>query len=107
LQQYFGSASVGDVFNSMGLANPAIDALIRQVEEAHTREEMATRVRALDRALRALRFWVPQWHKATHTVAYYDMFDHPENLPPYALGELDFWWYNAEKAEKLKAAGAF
>lgn len=107
LQQYFGSASVGDVFNSMGLANPAIDALIRQVEEAQTREEMATRVRALDRALRALRFWVPQWHKATHTVAYYDMYEHPENLPPYALGELDFWWYNAEKAEKLKAAGAF
>lgn len=107
LQQYFGSAAVGDVFNSMGLANPAIDALIRLVEEADSRDEMTTRVRALDRALRALRFWVPQWHKATHTVAYYDMFDHPENLPPYALGELDFWWYNAEKAEKLKAAGAF
>ncbi|MFP1642965.1 extracellular solute-binding protein [Pontitalea aquivivens] len=107
LQQYFGSASVGDVFNSMGLANPAIDALIRLVEEAQSRDEMTTRVRALDRALRALRFWVPQWHKATHTVAYYDMYEHPRNLPPYALGELDFWWYNAEKAEKLKAAGAF
>ena len=59
------------------------------------------------RALRALRFWVPQWYKDTHTVAYYDMYEHPENLPPYSLGELDFWWYNAEKAEKLKAAGAF
>ena len=107
LQQYFGSASVGDVFNAMGLANPAIDKLIRLVEEAQTRDELVPRVHALDRALRALRFWVPQWYKDTHTVAYYDMYEHPENLPPYALGELDFWWYNAEKAEKLKAAGAF
>ena len=107
LQQYFGSASVGDVFNAMGLANPAIDKLIRLVEEAQTRDELVPRVHALDRALRALRFWVPQWYKDTHTVAYYDMYEHPENLPPYSLGELDFWWYNAEKAEKLKAAGAF
>jgi microcin C transport system substrate-binding protein len=49
---------------------------------------------------------VPQWYKANHTIAYYDIFEHPENLPPYALGELDFWWYNAEKAEALKANGA-
>lgn len=107
LQQYFGSGGVNDAFNSMGLANPAIDALIRLVEEAETREELTVRVRALDRALRSLRFWVPQWVKLTHTVAYYDMYEHPETLPPYSLGELDFWWYNAEKAEKLKAAGAF
>ncbi|WP_438811066.1 extracellular solute-binding protein [Rhodobacter flavimaris] len=107
LQQYFGSNSTDDVFNAMGLANPAIDKLIRLVEEAHTKDELTPRVHALDRALRALRFWVPQWYKGSHTVAYFDMFEHPETLPPYALGELDFWWYNAEKAEKLKAAGAF
>ena len=106
LQQYFGSGGVGDVFNAAGLANPAIDTLIRLVEEAQTREELLPRVHALDRALRALHFWVPQWFKDKHTVAYYDMFEHPETLPPYALGELDFWWYNADKAEKLKAAGA-
>ncbi len=107
LQQYFGSDSVGDVFNAAGLANPAIDKLIRLVEEAQDRAELTPRVQALDRALRALHFWVPQWFKASHTVAYYDMFEHPETLPPYALGEMDFWWYNAEKGEKLKAAGAF
>ncbi len=107
LQQYFGSGSVDDVFNAMGLANPAIDALIAKVEAATTHEELVPRVHALDRALRALHFWVPQWFKATHTVAYFDMYEHPETLPPYALGELDFWWYNPEKAEKLKAAGAF
>jgi microcin C transport system substrate-binding protein len=35
------------------------------------------------------------------------MYEHPEVLPPFARGELDFWWYNAEKGEALEAAGAF
>jgi microcin C transport system substrate-binding protein len=41
-----------------------------------------------------------------HTVAYYDQYEHPDPLPSFALGELDFWWFNAEKAAKLDAAGA-
>lgn len=106
LQQYFGSASVGDVFNQMGLANPAIDALIARAEAATTPEQVQTATRALDRALRSLHFWVPQWFKAKHTVAYYDQYAHPATLPPYSLGELDFWWFDADKAQKLKAAGA-
>ncbi|MER5170837.1 extracellular solute-binding protein [Thioclava kandeliae] len=106
LQQYFGSKSTGDVFNGMGLANPAVDKLITLVEQAQTEDELTTRVHALDRVLRAIRFWVPQWYKNTYTVAYYDMYDHPETLPPYSLGEMDFWWYDAAKAEKLKASGA-
>lgn len=106
LQQYFGSANVGDVFNVMGLANPAIDALITQVEAAETQDELTTRVHALDRALRSLHFWVPQWYNPNHLVAYYDQFGRPETLPPYSLGETDFWWYDAEKAEALRAAGA-
>lgn len=106
LQQYFGSKSVDDVFNSMGLQSEAVDALIAKVEAAATREEMITAVHALDRVLRAYRFWVPQWFKDKHTVAYYDIYEHPEVMPPYALGELDFWWYNADKAAALKAAGA-
>jgi microcin C transport system substrate-binding protein len=89
----------------MGLKSPAVDALIEVVMAAKTKDELTTATKALDRALRLERFWVPQWYKNTHTVAYYDMFEHPETLPPYALGELSFWWYNAEKAEALKASG--
>ncbi|MDO5631009.1 MAG: extracellular solute-binding protein [Paracoccus sp. (in: a-proteobacteria)] len=106
LQQYFGSASVGDVFNAMGLANKSIDRLIGHVERAETYDEMVTAVHALDRALRSLRFWVPQWFNPNYLVAYYDMYEHPENLPPFTLGEMDFWWFNAEKADQLRQAGA-
>jgi microcin C transport system substrate-binding protein len=33
------------------------------------------------------------------------MYDHPDPLPPYALGNLDFWWYDAERGAALRAAG--
>jgi microcin C transport system substrate-binding protein len=92
--------------NRMGFALPAVDALLDGVEAAKTREELDVAVQALDRVLRAQKFWVPQWYKDTHTVAYYDMYEHPETLPPYALGELSFWWHNPEKETALKAAGA-
>ena len=107
LRQYFGSEGVDDVFNTPGLADPTVDALITRVLEADTKAKLTPAVKALDRVLRAIRFWVPQWYKDKYTVAYYDMFERPEKMPPYGRGELDFWWYNPEKAEALKAAGAF
>ncbi|MFV0385758.1 extracellular solute-binding protein [Paracoccus sp. (in: a-proteobacteria)] len=106
LQQYFGSANVGDVFNAMGLANPAIDALIPAVEKAGSHAELLTATHALDRALRSLHFWVPQWYNAYNLVAYYDQYGRPETLPPYQLGELDFWWYDEAKARNLRDQGA-
>jgi microcin C transport system substrate-binding protein len=106
LKQFYGSATA-DVssFNLMGLKSPAVDRLIETVIGAKSREEMTNATRALDRVLRAERFWVPQWFKDKHTVAYYDMFEHPETLPPYDRGELDFWWFNPDKAAALRAAG--
>ncbi|MDP3960330.1 MAG: extracellular solute-binding protein [Pseudorhodobacter sp.] len=108
LQQFYGSKTA-DVssFNAMGLKSPAVDRLTEGVLAATTKESLTVATMALDRVLRAERFWVPQWFKNKHTVAYFDMFEHPATLPPYALGELDFWWFNPEKAAALKAANAF
>ncbi len=107
LEQYFGSATADtSVFNAMGLKSEAVDSLIATIVGAESREEMGVAIRALDRVLRAERFWIPQWYKDVHTVAYFDMYEHPDPLPPYSLGFLDFWWYNAERAEELRAAGA-
>ena len=107
LKQWFGSEGVNESSrNLMGVADPAVDALIEEVVAATSKAELKTAVHALDRVLRAKLFWVPQWFKSVHTVAYYDMYEYPTPLPAYARGELDFWWYNAEKHEALKAAGA-
>lgn len=107
LRQYFGSENADDdVFNKMGLRDPAVDRLIEVVLAAETEEDLHASIRALDRVLRSLKFWVPQWNKDTHTVAYFDMYGYPEDLPPYSLGNLDFWWWDADKAAALEAAGA-
>ena len=106
--QYYGSATADiSSFNAMGLKSPAVDKLIAVQMAAKTKADLIVATKAMDRVLLAERFWVPQWYKDVYTVAYYDMYEHPETLPPFALGEMSFWWYNAEKADKLKAAGAF
>ena len=91
--------------NRAGVSDPAVDKILDLVEQAKTREELDVVIQSLDRVLRHIRFWVPQWYKNIHTVAYYDQYDHPETLPPYALGETSFWWFDADKAAKLKTAG--
>ncbi|WP_411837284.1 extracellular solute-binding protein [Paracoccus sp. ME4] len=103
--QVFGSEHSDDVFNPMGLANPAIDALIEIGSAAATDAENRVAIRALDRALRSLRFWIPQWYKPVTTVAYWDVYDRPETLPTLGLGVTDFWWYDQARAEELRAAG--
>lgn len=109
LRSIFGSetANTPGSSNLTGLANPAIDALIKIIEGAETREDLKAAVRALDRSLRAMHIWIPQWYKASHNIAYLDIYEYPDPLPPYSMGEMDFWWYSDEKAQKLKQAGAF
>ncbi len=107
LKQWFDSSTAEDSSrNVMSLRNPAIDRLVQAVIDTNSLEEMTDAVHALDRVLRAERFWVPQWFKDVHTVAYWDMYRYPEPLPELALGTLDFWWYDAEAHEELRAAGA-
>ena len=104
--QYYGSATASNSsYNVMGLASPAVDALAQAVKAAKTKEELTEATRALDRVLLAERFWIPQWYKASSWVAHYDQYGRPEKMPPYALGETSFWWYDAAKGDKLKADG--
>ncbi|MEZ5798576.1 MAG: extracellular solute-binding protein [Paracoccaceae bacterium] len=106
LEQNYGSATADvSIFNIMGLKDPAVDSLIKTVIAATTREDMVNSTKALDRVLRSIGFWIPQWYNNKRWVAYQDVYDHPETLPPYALGETSIWWYNAEKAAALKARG--
>lgn len=91
--------------NRMGYANPAVDKILDLVDSASSREELTNVIRALDRVLRSEYVVVPRYFKRDSWVAYYNMYDHPQNLPPYAVGELAFWWYNPEKADALRANG--
>jgi len=105
-QAYASETANNSTRNRMGLSNPAVDKLLDAVMAAKTREDLDVATRALDRVLRSIRFLVPEWYKAAYTVAYYDVFGRPEKPPTYALAETSTWWYDADKAAKLKASGA-
>jgi len=104
-QQYGEEAAAYSVFNPSGIHGPDIEALINNIVEAKTRDELDVNARALDRVLRSKRFMVPTWYLGKYWVAFWDMYEYPD-LPPYALGLEDLWWINADKAAKLKSSGA-
>lgn len=108
LRNQFASISVDQkgTPNLSGVNNKAVDALIEDMIKATSREELNVAGRALDRVLRAMQIWTPNWYKGKHTIAYWDVFGRPDIKPKYARGVMPFWWYDEGKAAKLKAAGA-
>ncbi len=107
IEQKFGCEDKDDVFNPAGYCNPAFEELAKFVTAADDYEEMSAGVRAIDRIMRHEYFIVPVWYLGKNWVAYYDMYEYPENLPEFGLGHLDYWWFNQDKADALTAAGAF
>ena len=107
LKQLFASETAEvSSYNPAALRSPMVDAIIDAALEAGSREEEITALKALDRALRFERIIAHSGYVPEYWTSYFDMFEKPENLPPLALGVLDFWWYNKEKHEALKASGA-
>jgi len=107
LRTYFSStaAATKGSENLIGIANPAVDALIESIIGAKTRDELVVAVRALDRILRAGQYWIPQWHRGSHPIAYWDVFGRPDSAPFYARGVPETWWYDRDKAAKLEKSG--
>lgn len=104
LRSYWGSdaARTDGSFNLAGISDPVVDQLIERVMAAKSRPELLAATRAIDRVLRAGHYWVPHWYKASHNLAFWDKFSRPEVKPKYDAGVIDTWWYDAEKAAKLK-----
>ena len=108
LRSYFSSRAAGikGSQNLAGISDPVIDALIDKIIAAPSRAELVTACRALDRVIRSGRYWVPHWYKASHWIAYWDMFDRPaQGKPKYARGIPETWWYDPAKASQLERRG--
>jgi microcin C transport system substrate-binding protein len=107
LRSYFSSqaASLNGSQNLAGIADPAIDAMIDRIIAAETRAELTVACRALDRLIRAGRYWIPHWYKASHWIAYWDTFGRPATKPRYARGIPETWWYDRDKAARLEQKG--
>lgn len=104
LKNFWGSeaARTDGSYNLAGISDPVVDALVEKVIAAKSRPELVAATRAIDRVMRAGHYWVPQWYKAAHNIAYWDKYSYPATKPKYDPGILDTWWYDAAKAAKLK-----
>jgi microcin C transport system substrate-binding protein len=107
LRTFFSShaAAIKGSQNVGGISDPVIDALIERVIAADNRPALLAACKALDRVIRSGRYWVPHWYKASHWLAYWDVFGRPEAQPRYARAIPDTWWYDREKGEKLGQRG--
>lgn len=107
LRNFFGSeaANIKGSYNLAGMADPAIDSLIETIIAADSRPKLETACRALDRVIRAGRYWIPHWYKGSHWVAYWDVYSRPAIKPRFWRGALETWWYDREKAAKLERPG--
>ena len=103
LKNFWGAqaAATNGSFNLAGIADPVLDQLIDKVVTAKSREELIVATRAADRVLRAGHYWVPQWYKGAHNLAFWDKFGRPAVKPKYARGALETWWYDDEKVKAL------
>jgi len=100
MRAYLGSdaAAIKGSRNLSGISDPVIDELIEKVVQANSRETLNVACRALDRVLRAGRYWVPQWYKGSHWLAYWDRFERPPEKPRYGRGIPETWWARPSKA---------
>jgi len=103
MRQSYGSraAGISGSNNLPGIASPAIDALIDKAASATSRAELVTACRALDRVLRAGRYWVPMWYSASHRLAVWDVYGRPERGPAYGTGAPATWWHDAARARRI------
>jgi len=107
MRNYFTSqaAAIIGSQNLAGMADPVIDALVDEIIAAETRPALVAACKALDRVVRAGRYWVPHWHKASHWLAYWDVFARPATKPRYGRGIPETWWYDRDKAARIERAG--
>ena len=91
---YWGSESVNrqGSRNYAGIADPAVDALIKMINTAPNREEQVAAVKAMDRILLANNFVVPMFYSGEAKMAYWNRIAHPQRLPEYGVGFPDIWY---------------
>jgi microcin C transport system substrate-binding protein len=108
MRPFFSSqaAATKGSHNLAGIANPAIDALIDRIIGAENRADLTIACRAFDRVFRAGRYWVPQWYRTSHPIAYWDQFGRPEKPPRYVqgVGAPDIWWSDPARAANSEQA---
>lgn len=98
-----GAADEKGADNVVGIRDPAVDMLVRELLGSRSRAELVTAARALDRVLRHGHYLVPHFHSPTHRVAYSRRLEHPRQLPLYYEPRswmLKTWWVASDATRR-------
>ncbi|MFT6457771.1 extracellular solute-binding protein [Pseudophaeobacter arcticus] len=98
---YWGSAGAEQPGsrNLMGIASPAVDAMIDTMLSVEAPEDFVAATRALDRLLMAGRYVIPIWTFDKGRIAHKRALKFPQTLPIYGdrTGFMpDVWWYQED-----------
>jgi microcin C transport system substrate-binding protein len=88
--------------NTIGVKDPAVDAMIDAIIQAPDRAALVTRTHALDRLLQWGFYVVPNWHLTYDRVAHWDRFSWPKVTPKIGA-DTSTWWVDPQKDAALKA----
>jgi microcin C transport system substrate-binding protein len=96
---YWGSAAANQQGsrNYAGIADPAVDELIKKIIFAPSRDDQIAAIKAMDRVMLARHYVVPLYYRSDIPIAYWDKFERPAELPTYSTGFPDIWWSKAAK----------
>jgi len=103
-REYWGSQDEDQhgAKNTIGIKNPAVDALIEKVIFAKNRGALVAATKALDRVLLWNFYVVPQFTYGFSRYARWDRFSHAEPMPKYGRSGLpSLWWFDADKAARI------
>ena len=89
--------------NTLGVADPVVDALVELVVNAPDRKELVTRTHALDRVLLWNFYTVPHYFSDTFRIAWWDRFGRPPRNPRYNIG-FEGWWIDPARDRALAEA---
>jgi len=85
--------------NFLGLKDEAIDTLVDNLIAAHSRDELITGARALDRALQWGYYLIPNYHSPVWRIAYWNKFGRPQQTAKYDY-VLMSWWQEHNTPQK-------
>ena len=91
--------------NLAGTKDPVIDFLIEKITTARSEEEMNIAGRALDRVALFSFYLIPDGYPLGRHIVYWDRLGHP----PLGVPNMNWtcmpylWWYDEEKAARVKA----
>ena len=94
-QRDFWSSDKADIpgaRNMIGVKDPVVDEIVESIIQAKSREDLVTKVHALDRILLAGHYVIPMWHYPKWRVAYWAKLQRPSTLSGISPLIAETWW---------------